>query len=440
MKETKGYGIMSPDIIRAEVRIGTTYRVRSTWYNVDTNEKGNEFVADTKKRGFKTVETNYEELDERIREHRKQLLKRGVRVVVIALVLIIGVQIISALRSFDSYEVAATIERNSTGAAQYMTFGEYLLEYSKDGISCVDSQQGILWNQAFEMLAPQVEECGEYLVVYDAGGTKIFIMTKSGLQKELEMASPIQTVCIADQGTIAVLMKEEQESQVKLFDKKGNELANGKFYGDKGGFPIDIAFSHDATKLAVDMVDVSKGSVNTTITFYNFGSVGQSEIDNNVGSYTFEGLLVPEIAYVSDSKMIGIGTGKILVFDGAQKPEVSKEIVIEEEILSSFYNDKYMGIVYDNIEVENSWHIKVMDMRGMTIMENEISIPYENVEFLANDEICVTNQMECEIFTTHSIKKFSYTFDKELYKILSGDNGQNYTFIFKDTIEEVKLK
>lgn len=407
---------------------------------MNANEKGSRFVADTKKRGFQTIETNYEELDQRIREHRKHIVKRTIKIALAVLVVVVGVQLAVALRSFDSYEVANVVERNSAGTSSYMNFGDYLLEYSKDGISCADAREGVVWNQAFEMLSPQVEICGEYLVAYDAGGTKIFIMTEAGVQKDLEMASPIQTVCIADQGTVAVLMKEGQESQVKLFDKKGNELANGKFYADKGGFPIDIALSHDATKLAVDMVDVSKGGVNTVITFYNFGTVGQSEIDNNVGSYTIEGLLVPEIDYVSDSKMIGIGTGKILVFDGAQKPELSKEIVMEEEILSCFHNDKYIGIVYDDIEAENSWNVKVMDVRGMTIMENKIGIAYENIEFLSNDEICVTNANECEIFTIHSIKKFFYTFDNELYKILSGDNGQNYTFIFKDTIEEVKLK
>ena len=266
------------------------------------------------------------------------------------------------------------------------------------------------------------------------------MLAESGLIKEIKTTSPIQTVCLAEQGTMAVLMKEGNEAQVKLYDKKGAELANGKFYGEQGSFPVDIALSKDATKLAVDMVDVSGGTVATTISFYNFGRVGQSEIDNNVGTYTFEGMLVPEIDYISNSRMIGVGTGKILVFDGAQKPELSKEIVVEQEILSCFHNEKYIGIVYDNIEVENSWHIKVMDMRGNVVMENDTTIAYDRIEFIEGDEICVTNATECEIFTTHSIKKFSYTFDRELYKILSHGDGQNYTFIFKDTIEEVKLK
>ncbi len=397
-------------------------------------------VADTKKNGFKTVETDYEELREQSKQRKKEMLKRVIKIASVILVLVIGVEIIYALRSFDSYDVRSVIERSSSSVTQYAAFNEGLLEYSNDGISCIGPNDEVVWNQSFEMISPQIEICGEYLAVYDAGGTEVFVLTESGLQKNIEISSPIQAVCVANQGTLAVLMKEDDKSQVKLFDIKGNELANGIFYNKKGGFPVDIALSYDATKLAVDMVDVSKGNVSTTISFYNFGSVGQSEIDNIVGTYTFDDLFVPEINYVSNSKMIGMGTGKMLVFDGAQKPELSQEIVIEQEILSYFHNDSYVGIVYDAVEEEKYCHVKVMDFRGRIIMENDISIVYDEIEFLSNDEICVRSGSECEIFTTHSIKKFAYTFDKELYKILAGDNGDSYTFIFKDTIEEVKLK
>ena len=397
-------------------------------------------MAEKKKKGFKTIESNYEEVDEKVLARRKQMLKTAVRVVIGMVLLVLTVELIYALRRYDEYEVTYTIERSNSSATQYIQFKDYLLEYSNDGITCVTTNREIVWNQSFEMISPKVQIGGDYLTIYDEGGTDVFIMTEAGVQKNIETTAPIQTVCLAEQGTIAVLMKEDQQSQVKLFDKKGNELANGKFYAEKGGFPVDIALSKDGTKLAVDLVDVSKGNVSTTISFYNFGSVGQSEIDNNVGTYTFEGVLVPEIDYVSNSRMVGMGTGRMLVFEGSQKPELAREVLIEEEILSYFHNEKYVGIVYDNIEEEDSWHIKVMDMRGNTVMENNVSILFDEIEFLQNDEICVRNTTECELFTTYSIKKFSYTFDKEIYKILAGDGSQDYTFIFKDTIEEVSLK
>ena len=425
MNDTEEYAIMSADII---------YRCKT---------KGQVLVAKEQKNGFKTIETNSKELEEKLREYREQKkakFKLFLRVLLVIGLLILVVDMIYALRSYSAYEATDSVERDRSSATQFEMFGECLLEYSNDGISCMDVNHEIIWNQSFEMISPEIVICKEYLAIYDASGTQIYIMTKGGLQKRIETALPIQTVCIAEQGTIAVLMKENNVSQIKLFDTKGNELANGKFYGDKGGFPIDIALSYDGTKLAVDMVNVAEGNVSTAISFYNFGSVGQSEIDNNVGSYLIEGVLVPQIEYVSNSRMIGIGTGRILVFEGSQKPELAREIVLEEEILSCFHNEKYVGIVYNNIDEEELWHIKVMDFRGNTIMENDTSIPYTHIEFLSNNEICVTSATECQLFTTHSIKKFSYTFDKELYKILAGTTGQNYTFIFKDTIEEVKLK
>ena len=397
-------------------------------------------MANNKRNGFKTVETNYEELEQKIRTHRMNTIKRVVKLFLLLFGIICAIQLIYAVRSFDNYEIRTGIERKTGSNTKFSEYLGYILEYSNDGISCMNENGTLIWNQSFEMANPVLESCEEYLIVYDFGGTEIYLLTEGGLKYSMETACAIQTVSLAKQGTFAVLMKENTQSQVKLFDKEGKELANGKFYSNKGGFPVDIALSKDGKKLAVDMIDISKGMVNTTVSFYNFDTVGQNQIDNNVGVYTFENLLIPEMEYISDSRLIGFGTGKIVVFEGAQKPELKKEIPVKEEIISYFYNDKHIGMVYDNIEVENSRHIKVIDMNGSTVMENDTAILYDNIEFLSNNEICVNSKTECEIFTMHSIKKFAYTFDKELYKVIAGENGQSYTFIFKETIEEVRLK
>lgn len=397
-------------------------------------------MANNKRNGFKTIETNYEEIEKKIRNHRRDNIKKALKIILFMCAVICVTQLIYAVRSFNNYDVRTNIERKTGSNTKFSEYLGYILEYSNDGISCMDKNGTLIWNQSFEMANPVLESCNEFLIVYDEGGTELYLLTEGGLKHSMETATAIRTVSLAKQGTFAVLMKENTESQVKLFDKSGKELANGKFYSNQGCFPVDIALSQDAKKLAVDMIDISKGIVNTTISFYNFDSVGQNQIDNNVGVYTFDGILIPEMEYISDSCLIGLGTGKIIVFEGDQKPELKKEIEVKEEIISYFYSDKYIGMVYDNIEVENSKHIKVIDINGNTIMENDTKILYNSIEFLSNNEICVNSKTECEIFTTHSIKKFAYTFDKELYKIIAGENSQSYTFIFKETIEEVRLK
>ena len=113
-------------------------------------------MADVKKKGFKTLEKSYEEIEEQIREHRSTILKRVLQTIGIIVALIIGVELFYALRSFNDYEIKDEIERKSSASAQYQMFGNYLLEYSNDGISCISSSHEIVWNQSFEMASPKV--------------------------------------------------------------------------------------------------------------------------------------------------------------------------------------------------------------------------------------------------------------------------------------------
>lgn len=392
------------------------------------------------KTDFKTVESgmNLKDIDAKIRKHRGDIIKRILYVVAIFIVVIVIIHLWMEMRSYKSYDIRSSVERTGSEAAKFESFQGNVVEYSNDGISYRGSE--LIWNQSFEMNTPTVTICNNYLVIYDKGGSEIYIMTTTGMEEKIETSKPIQTVCVASQGTIAVLMKEDNISYVKLYDKQGKELANGQFYGDQGGYPIDIALSQDAKKLAIDMVDVSDGSVKSIITFYNFGSVGQNEIDNNVGSYSYADVFIPEITYVSDNRMLAIGDTEFIIFDGKEKPSVSKEIKLEQNITSVFYNNKYIGVTTQNTEEEDPYHIQVYDMRGSTVMENDTSLQYDSIGFLSNNEVCVRTESSCELFTIHSIKKFSYEFDSRLYYIMSQDKYQNYIFVFEDTMEEVRLK
>ncbi len=395
------------------------------------------------KTDFKTVETSreeLEELEEKIRKHRKQTIQRAAAVIIALAVIVAGIQLWSALRSYSSFEIRSSAERRDNAAVKYQNFLGNILEYNNDGMACRDSDDGLLWNQSFEMSVPELSICERYLAVYDKGGTIIYIMSENGLARKIETAMPVSRVCIAGQGTVAVLMKEDHTSYVKIYDRKGKELANGEFFEETQSFPVDIAFSSDAQKLAVDMLDVSSGSVSTTISFYNFGSVGQNEIDNNVGTYSYDGVLIPEIAYIGTDRMLAIGDSEFIIFEGEQKPAPKKEIKYKKEIQSVFYNRKYIGTVYSNPDKESSWHIKVYDFNGKTVMENDTGVAYEKIEFLENNEICVRDAFHCELYTIHGIRKFSYTFDEELYKILSGTDNQSYTFVMQGTKNEVRLQ
>ena len=392
------------------------------------------------KKDFREVETNVEEIEEKIMLHRRKLFNRVVRIILILVACVAATGLWMALRSYTSYEIKNTIELGDKSASRYKSFLGNILEYSNDGIVYMDGTGAQIWNQSFEMVSPQVTICENYVAVYDKNGTDIYLLNDAGLVKNLETTMPISTVCVANQGTVAVLMVEDKNYFVKLYDKGGKELAGGEFFGEQGNIPVDIALSYDAQKLAVDMVDITSGTLNTTISFYNFGSVGQNEIDNNVGTYTYEDIFVPEIEYVSKDRMIALGNSKFMIFEGAQKPKLKKEIVLEKEVSNVFYTNKYLGTSYSNNDEAGTMHLCVYDMSGNIAMENDTDMQYTNVEFNSNNEICLTNQYECEIYTVHSIKKFAYTFDTAIYKILYESGVNNYIVIREGAMDEVRLK
>ena len=72
---------------------------------------------------------------------------------------------------------------------------------------------------------------------------------------------------IAAQGTVAVLMGDQSNSYLVVYDKNGKELVNGAIYGEDGGYPIAIALSNDAIKLAVSMLDINDGNVKRRLHF-----------------------------------------------------------------------------------------------------------------------------------------------------------------------------
>lgn len=383
---------------------------------------------------------NLTETDIKIAEHRrKKWENRGIFIgIVVAAIFLL--RLIFALGSYEDYSIRTHADRGASMASKFTDFKDNIIEYSNDGIVYMKNDGTLIWNQAFEMISPAVDVCGDYLLVYDKGGTSIYILTENGVQQSFEMGRTIRKVCIASQGTIAVLMKTNGDAYINLYDISGKELAAGELYAKESKLVMDIALSTDGNKMAVDSINISEGKLNSEITFYNFGAVGQGEIDNIVGNYLYEDTVFPEIDFVSDKTLLAISDHGFQVFEGTQKPEPTKNLQMDREVESVFHNDKYVGIIYPSDDEENTRQIRVYDLNGNSVMENKTTVSYDQAYFLRNNEICILGSYACEIYTIRSIKKFSYTWDSEVYKIL--DNGvlNDYLLIRNGGTEQIRLK
>ncbi|MFV0467267.1 MAG: DUF5711 family protein [Lachnospiraceae bacterium] len=392
-----------------------------------------------KKQGFHTVNTNVDELDEKIKKHRRKIFFRTLLVVLLLLIVSGGVFGYFYFKTYTDYRVVSEIEKTDNSGTKYVEYGDGVISYNHDGAAYYQLNGTMIWNQAFEMQNPRIDICEGYAAIYDESGEYIYIMNQNGKQGVIETNKIIRKASVANQGTVAVLTRMEKGNYLDLYAKDGTSLASGTLRAGNSGNPIAISLSNNANKLAVSMIDIEQGQVNSSVIFYNFGAVGQNEIDNIVGSYQYSDTLIPQLDFVTNDKLLAFGDDKILIFEGTQKPEVTRMIELVNQVDSVFVSDRAFGLITEGSTTQNAKLLQVYDLNGNLDLEKEFGMDYSSVSFLDGGQVCIKSDLECMIFSRGGIEKFHFNFEEEIFYIFSDRWGFQYTFVFTDKIQKIRL-
>lgn len=396
-------------------------------------------MATIQKHNFRTVEVDREDLDKKLRAHRRKVAALVIFVLLLLAAAAIVTYIYYENKIYSTYDVISSTERSDTGASDFTEFQGKLLKCTNDGAVYTDLAGNLIWNQTYEMDHPVVQMRGNYVVIYELNGTQVYILDTVNLQGSIRTTMPVQKVSIAAQGTVAILMENEGTSYLQLYDKTGGQLASGELHVQNSGYPLDLALSENGEKLAVSMLDINDGSVKTVIAFYNFGTVGQNSIDKIVSSYSYADMVIPQIRYLAEDTMVAFGDDRVILFTGAQKPTEQTTIELKDEVKSIFYDEMNFGLIYD-AEGGKKHRLEYYDISGKQIMNINFETDYTNVEVLANGELCILGETGCEIFNGRGIRKFQYDFQEHLYQVLSGRMQTDYTFLLEGKTQKVKLR
>lgn len=397
------------------------------------------FMDSRSKNNLHVVETDWDEIEKKIRAHRVRRMRRIAIIVGVCVAAFIGYYVYMQHKTYDEYTVTEEISRSDSSAAKYLAYDSGYLKYSNDGASYVSMDNTLLWNQSYEMADPMVSICDSYVAVADRDGETIYVMNEDGLQCEITVNMPISRVEVASQGTVAVLMEESGTGYLSLFDTNGDQIAEGAIHVENSGIPMDIALSTNGKNLAVSIVDVSSGSAGTTIQFYNFGTTGQNQIDNLVGSFTYADTVMPDLVYVDDSTLLAFADQGVYTFSGASSPQESAALAVDDEIMSIFYDDSYFGLVYSDASRDSGRVIKVYDTSCKEQVTIETEFSYDSIGFLDNHEICLLNSGQCSIFTLGGLEKFTYAFEEEIIAVFHDRGFRKYVILKEDITECVRL-
>ena len=354
-------------------------------------------MATIQKHNFRTVEVDREDLDRKLKAHRRKVAAVVILVLLLLLAAVIVTYIYYENKIYSTYDVVSSTPRSDISASDFTEFQGKLLKCTNDGAVYTDLSGNLIWNQTYEMDHPVVQKNGSYVVIYELNGTQVYILDTLNLQGSIRTTMPIQKVSIAAQGTVAILMENEGTSYLQLYDKSGGQLASGELHVQNSGYPLDVALSENGEKLAVSMLDINGGSVKTVIAFYNFGTVGQNSIDKIVSSYSYADMVIPQIRYLAEDTMVAFGDNRVILFTGAQKPAEEKSIELKDEVKSIFYDQTHFGLIYDAADGKNH-RLEYYDISGRQLLNFDFDTDYTNVEILANGELCILGESSCEIF------------------------------------------
>ena len=131
--------------------------------------------------------------EKNLRQHKLKTAGMVVAVIAIIGLCLYGIKISLDHRSYTTCEVVRSFDRSDTITTKYTEFLSYVIKYSKDGISCVDSENNLVWSQTYNMQDPVINVCQDSLAIADRNGTDVMIFNQTGMQGQVQTLLPIRS-------------------------------------------------------------------------------------------------------------------------------------------------------------------------------------------------------------------------------------------------------
>lgn len=349
-------------------------------------------------------------------------------------------------RVYHRYKVVASSQNEDTVATDYVHMGNGILKYTNESASYVSRKGEVLWNQTYEMSDPVLEQCDDTVVIADIKGTSMYMFNKDGLIGSIETALPILKSKVAKQGVVAAILEDGEKTWVNFYSSDGSIIAENQTRIDSPGYPTDIAISPNGLIIMVTYLYVENGAATSYVAFYNFGDAGQNEIDNIVSGYTYEGILVPQIEYLTESTALAFREDGFSIYKGKQIPDEREVITCEQEIISTFFNEEHIGIVYKNDGKDDSakdavkaFTMEVYDITGKLEFSKDFDIQYKDIK-LNDDMVIMHNDSQVCLMSLKGVEKFNGNLEEGSIRSLSKVDSNRYMVVTDTGVHTIKFK
>ena len=196
-----------------------------------------------------------------------------------------------------------------------------------------------------------------------------------------------------------------------------------------------VADNGNIMMVAYQYVDGSKTT--SYVAFYNFGDVGQSEDDRIVSGYTYEGIVVPQIMYLNGDKALAVRDNGFNLYKGNQIPKEKATVEVDKEIVSTFYDDDIIGLVFKNGNKDKQYTMRVYSTDGSLKFEKDFNIPYTTIK-VSDGSILLYNSSQVCVMNSRGVEKYSGTIDGTISDFIK-IGWNRYLLVLDSGVDVIKL-
>ena len=374
----------------------------------------------------------------RLSRHKRNIVKKTVITVVAIAAAVTAVGFYIEKRSYHNYKVVQSSEQEDVVSTNYIEMDGDILRYSPDGVSLVSDKMGTLWSETYQMQNPVADVNGTRAVIADKDGTTLEIYDKSGKTGSVTTSYSIIKARVSKSGLVAAILDGGDDTWIDFYSTDGSLIAENQTKIDDPGYPLDIAVSEDGVVMMVTYQFVDGSDTTSYVAFYNFGDVGQNEDDRIVSGYKYEGVVVPQIQYLSNNRSIALKDNGFTIYQGSQIPKEVKTIETDKEIVSTFYDDDMVGLVFKNDSKDKQYIMEVYNTAdGKLKFKEDFNIPYTTIK-LSGGNILMYNSSQMCVMNSRGVQKYLGSVDgtiKDFFKI-----GMNrYLLVLDSGVDVIKL-
>ena len=342
---------------------------------------------------------------------------------------------------YTGYETVKEISLNESSSSKYASYQDYVLKYSRDGISVVDEDGNAVWNGSYDMKSPAIDIAGKYVVVADIGAKEFIVYNGEDSGTTVTTDYPIVQASVAENGVTAVLLEEKAANDIEIYnpyDVSSDRLLAQIPTNVDEGYPVCIDISPDGANVAASFVCVANADIQSRVAFYNFSNVGKNT-NFLVGAKNYNDEMVSEVRFLNDEDICIFGDSGYSIWSNFKKPEQRFQKKYKEEIKSAFCSDKYVGMIFDKNGSDSDYNMKVYKTSGKKVLDINFKEEFTDVN-LNGSEIILNSVSQCTIYRINGVRRFYSKIDGKILKFFNADGINRYFIVTDNSIKKIKLK